>query len=46
MTIEVAEREQVHAFTIRQEIEIAAPIEIAFEAVLDELGPEAQTPDG
>ena len=25
---------------IRKEIEIAAPIDVAFEAVLDELGPE------
>jgi uncharacterized protein YndB with AHSA1/START domain len=46
MTTAVADREQVHAFTICQDIEIAAPIEIAFEAVLDELGSEAETPDG
>ena len=31
---------------IRKEIDIAAPIEIAFEAMLDELGPEGQMPDG
>src|SRR5688572_2507842 len=46
MTTEIIEREEVHAFTIRKEIEIAAPIEIAFEAVLDELGVDAQMPDG
>jgi uncharacterized protein YndB with AHSA1/START domain len=46
MTTEVIEQELVHAFAIRKEIEIAAPIAIAFEAVLDELGPEAQMPNG
>src|SRR5688572_30759562 len=40
------ERQEVQAFEIRQEIEIGAPIEIAFQAVLDELGPEAQMMDG
>lgn len=46
MTTESIEHEEVQAFTIRKEIEIAAPIEIAFEAVLDELGADAQMPDG
>jgi uncharacterized protein YndB with AHSA1/START domain len=46
MTTEPIERDEVHAFTIRKEIEIAAPIEIAFAAVLDELGADAQMPDG
>ena len=40
------ERQDIHAFEIRKEIEIAAPIEIAFQAVLDELGPEGQMLDG
>lgn len=31
---------------IIKEIEIAAPLEIAFEALLAELGPESQMPDG
>jgi uncharacterized protein YndB with AHSA1/START domain len=31
---------------IHKEIDIAAPIEIAFEAMLEELGPEAQMGDG
>jgi uncharacterized protein YndB with AHSA1/START domain len=31
---------------IKKEVDIAAPIEIAFEAMLDELGPEAQMGDG
>ena len=31
---------------IVKEIEIAAPIEIAFEAVLEEMGPGGQMPDG
>ena len=46
MTTEIVERDQVHAFTIRNEIEIAAPIELAFQAILDELGPEGLGPDG
>lgn len=33
-------------FEIKKEIEIAAPIDIAFESMLDELGPENQMPDG
>lgn len=31
---------------IRREIEIGAPIGIAFQSVLDELGPEGQMPNG
>jgi uncharacterized protein YndB with AHSA1/START domain len=46
MTTEINERQSVQTFEIRKEIEIAASIELAFEAVLDELGPEAQMPDG
>jgi uncharacterized protein YndB with AHSA1/START domain len=40
------ERQSVESFEIGKEIEIAAPIEIVFEAVLDELGPEAQMVGG
>lgn len=36
----------VETFEIRREIVIAAPIEIAWEATLDEMGPEGQMPDG
>ncbi len=36
----------VELVEIRKQIEIAAPIEIAFEALLEELGPEAQMMDG
>lgn len=46
MSTEIIEREEIHAFTIRKEIQIAAPIEIAFEAMLDEVGAQAQTPSG
>jgi uncharacterized protein YndB with AHSA1/START domain len=46
MTAEVVQRKDVHAFEIRQEVEIAAPIAIAFQSVLDELGPEGQMPGG
>ena len=38
--------DSVHALNIVKEIEIAAPVEITFEAVLAELGPEGQMPDG
>jgi uncharacterized protein YndB with AHSA1/START domain len=46
MKADTLERPPVESFEIRQEIEIEAPIGIAFQSVLDELGPEAQTPDG
>jgi uncharacterized protein YndB with AHSA1/START domain len=46
MATEIIEREEIHAFTIRRDIQIAAPIAIAFEAVLEEVGAEAQTPSG
>lgn len=45
MNADTIERPPVESFEIRQEIEIAAPIGIAFQSVLDELGPEAQMPD-
>src|SRR5262245_9521588 len=38
--------ETIHALHVAKEIQIAAPIEIAFEAVLEEMGPEAQMPGG
>jgi hypothetical protein len=38
--------ETVHTLDIRKEIAVAAPLEITFEAVLAELGPEGQMPDG
>ncbi len=38
--------ETVETLRICKEVEIAAPIEIAFEAVLEELGPGGQMPDG
>jgi uncharacterized protein YndB with AHSA1/START domain len=46
MTTEANETMSVQTFDIRKEIKIAAPIELAFEAVLDELGPEGQMPGG
>jgi uncharacterized protein YndB with AHSA1/START domain len=41
-----SERQTLESLEISKEIEIAAPIEIAFEAMLDELGPEAQMTGG
>lgn len=46
MTTQILDQQAVQSFEIIREIEIAAPIETTFEAVLDELGPEGQTPDG
>ena len=46
MATDTAERQDISAFEIRQEIAIDAPIEIAFQSVLDELGPEGQGPNG
>jgi uncharacterized protein YndB with AHSA1/START domain len=43
---DVSEQQAVESLEIRKEIAIAAPIEFAFAAVLDELGPEAQMPGG
>ncbi len=40
------ENETVQSIDVRKEIFIAASIEIAFEAVLAELGPGSQRPDG
>ncbi len=39
-------RQSVESFEIGKEIEISAPIDITFAAVLDELGPEGQMPGG
>src|SRR5213083_87891 len=41
-----SERQSVETFEICKEIEISAPFDIAFEATLDELGPEGQMPGG
>jgi uncharacterized protein YndB with AHSA1/START domain len=46
MATGTVEHQEISAFEIRQEVEIDAPIEIAFQSVLDELGPEAQMPNG
>jgi uncharacterized protein YndB with AHSA1/START domain len=46
MKTATGERQSVESFEIAKEIEISAPIDIAFEAVLDQLGPEGQMPGG
>ena len=46
MKTDTRERQSVESFEIGKEIEISAPIDIAFEAMLDELGPEGQMPGG
>jgi uncharacterized protein YndB with AHSA1/START domain len=40
------DNETIHSLDIRKDIYIAAPPEIAFESVLEELGPGSQLPDG
>jgi hypothetical protein len=45
-TVSVTENETIHTLEIRKEIFIAASPEIAFAAVLEELGPGSQMPDG
>ena len=42
MKTDTSERQSVESFEIAKEIEIAAPIDIAFAAMLDEIGPENQ----
>ncbi|MCI0375989.1 MAG: SRPBCC domain-containing protein [Gemmataceae bacterium] len=46
MSTDTMELQSVETFEIRKEIQIPAPIELTFEAVLDELGPEGQMPNG
>jgi uncharacterized protein YndB with AHSA1/START domain len=46
MTANTVERQDIQAFEIHKDIEINAPIGIAFQSVLDELGPEGQMPNG
>jgi len=42
----LTEEREVQTMEIRKEEMIKAPIEIAFQAMLDELGPESVMPDG
>jgi uncharacterized protein YndB with AHSA1/START domain len=46
MTTTTADTEPVTSFKIVKEQTIAAPVEIVFQAMLDELGPESQMMDG
>ncbi len=46
MKTETSERQSVESFEICKEIEISAPIDIAFEAVLEQVGPEGEMPGG
>ena len=46
MSTVTGERQSVETFEICKEIEISAPIDIAFEAMLDEIGPENRMLDG
>lgn len=46
MSLSTSTSETIHTLEIRRDIFIAAKPEIAFEAVLEELGPGSQLPDG
>src|SRR6516164_5496610 len=46
MTTATSASSSIESLEIRKEIEISAPIDIAFEAMLDQLGPEGQMPGG
>ena len=46
MKTETSQRQSVESLEISREIEIAAPIDIAFEALLEEIGPGSVLPDG
>jgi len=46
MPTTLSEEQTVQTLDIRQEQTIDAPIDVVFQAVLDELGPENQMPDG
>lgn len=37
---------EIHTLHVRREVEIAAPIDVSFEALLAELGPEGEMPGG
>ncbi|TVS08205.1 MAG: SRPBCC domain-containing protein [Phycisphaerales bacterium] len=45
MPTEAAHRE-IQTLDVRQEIRIAAPVEVSFQALLEELGPGSELPDG
>jgi uncharacterized protein YndB with AHSA1/START domain len=46
MTTTILEEQAVQSFEIQRHIDINAPIDITFESVLEELGPESVMPDG
>jgi uncharacterized protein YndB with AHSA1/START domain len=46
MTTDTRSQQSIETVEIQKAIDIAAPIEIAFEAMLEELGPESQMMDG
>jgi len=46
MNTSTSDRTAIESFEICKEIEIAAPIDIAFDAILEQLGPEGQMPGG
>jgi len=46
MKTETGELQSIETFEICKEIEISAPIDLAFEAMLDEMGLECQMPGG
>ena len=45
-TATTVNQEKIQTLNIQQEIAIAAPIETAWEAVLEQMGPKSEMPDG
>jgi hypothetical protein len=45
-TATTVNQEKIQTLNIQQEIAIAAPIETAWEAVLEQMGPRSEMPDG
>jgi uncharacterized protein YndB with AHSA1/START domain len=46
MITTLSEQQTIDTMEIRKELEIKAPIELTFEALLEEIGPESQMHDG
>jgi len=46
MPTNTSEEREIQTLDIRQEQTVDAPIDVVFQAMLDELGPQSQMPDG
>jgi uncharacterized protein YndB with AHSA1/START domain len=46
MSVENNQRQDVETFEVRKEVVISAPIQVSFEAMLEQLGPGGEMPNG